>query len=128
MALAREHHTVPETALAPQVKNFLGRIPFGRLGLRIGAGIRPLLRKVRDPIQHKAWIRQFVLPLRNAVLLNRPLAVSFCEIPVFLAPQGSTAGNLWAGLCRERPARRTPGLRSGWPCPIEAYLPTARRT
>ncbi len=44
------------------------------------------------------WIRQFVLPLRNAILLKRPLTISFGEISVQMVPQGSTAGDNWAGL------------------------------
>jgi FkbM family methyltransferase len=36
--------------------------------------------------------------MRNAILLSRPLTVSFSGIPVFLAPHGATAGDIWAGV------------------------------
>lgn len=60
------------------------------------------LRKLRDPAQRKIWISRYGLPLRNALLLNRPLTVSFDGIPVALAPQGATAGDIWTGLRCER--------------------------
>jgi FkbM family methyltransferase len=47
-------------------------------------------------------MRQLGLPLRNAMLLNRPLSVSFNKIPVFLVPQGAVAGDIWVGPRRER--------------------------
>ena len=98
MALAKDQYAVPDPLLPPGVKNFLEGFKFGRLGIRLGRTLREFLRKFGDPIQHKIWIRQFGLPLRNAILLNRPLTVSFGEISVFLAPRGSTAGDTWAGL------------------------------
>ncbi|HXP79478.1 MAG TPA: FkbM family methyltransferase [Verrucomicrobiae bacterium] len=42
------------------------------------------------------------MPVRNAMLLNRPVAVSFDGIPVLLEPRGSVAGNLWAGLASKK--------------------------
>lgn len=96
--MAREQYAAPEPILAPGVKNFLERFGFGRLGLRAGRAVRPVLRKLRDPVQHKIWIRQYALPLRNAMLLGRPLTVPAGGIPVRLTPQGSTAGDFWAGL------------------------------
>ena len=40
----------------------------------------------------------FGLPLRNAMLLNRPLTVSFNGYAFFLEPRGAIAGDIWAGL------------------------------
>jgi FkbM family methyltransferase len=40
--------------------------------------------------------------LRNAIFLNRRITVSIDGIPVFLLPQGATAGDIWAGLRCER--------------------------
>ncbi len=42
-------------------------------------------------------MRQFGLPLRNAMLLNRPLTVSFEGIPIRLAPRGHIASLFWTG-------------------------------
>src|SRR5215472_6273712 len=98
MALASRQQTTPNPILSEGVKSFLEGSRFGRVGLRIGRKIRRSLQKLRDPVQHKVWIRQLGLPLRNAILLNRRLAVSIGEYPVFLVPRGSTAGDMWAGL------------------------------
>jgi FkbM family methyltransferase len=101
MALTENQFAVPAPILPPKVENFLGVFQLGRLGIRLGRAIRRFLRKIRDPIQHKIWIRQFVLPIRNTILLNRPLTVSIGEMTVFLAPRGSTAGDIWVGLHSE---------------------------
>lgn len=98
MALDKEQCAMPNPILPPGIKSLLDCFRFGRLGLRMGRAIREFLRKLRDPVQHKMWIRQFVLPLRNAILLNKPLIISFGESSVQLVPQGSTAGDSWAGL------------------------------
>ncbi len=98
MALASEQHAAPHPILSHAVRSFLEGSAFGRVGLRIGRKIRRSLQKMRDPVQRKVWIRQFGLPLRNAILLNRRLAFCIGELPVFLVPQGSTAGDIWAGL------------------------------
>lgn len=102
IAYAREQETVPESILSPGVKNLLENSRFGRWGLGLGRAIRRSLRKLQDPVQHKIWVRQFVLPLRNVFLWNRPLRLSFGEIPVLLTPCGSTAGDIWAGLRLEQ--------------------------
>jgi FkbM family methyltransferase len=102
MALAKEDQMPPEHLVPPAIKNFLESFPFGRWGIRGGRQIVRLLRKLRDPGQRKLWMSRFSLPLRNAVLLNRPLAVSFNGISVFLEPRGSIAGDIWAGLRCEK--------------------------
>jgi len=103
MALAKDQYAVPDPLLSPGVKNFLGGFKLGQWGLRAGREFVRILRRSRDPIQRKLWIGRFGLPIRNAVLLNRPLTVSFNGIPVLLAPQGATAGEIWAGARFERP-------------------------
>jgi FkbM family methyltransferase len=102
MALAEEQSATPAPVLSPGTRNFLERFQCGRLALRIGRIVRPVVRKMRNPIQRKIWIRQFLLPLRNATLLNRPLKVSFGEGSVFLVPHGSAASDIWAGLREEQ--------------------------
>jgi FkbM family methyltransferase len=102
MALVKDPYAVPDPLLPPGVKNFLGSFQFGRWGLRVGRIIIQVLRKSRDPVQRKLWISRFGLPLRNAIFLNRPLTVSFNGIQVLLAPQGSIAGDIWAGVRCER--------------------------
>ena len=97
-ALAKQDYALPEPILTPGVKAFLENFRCGQVGLRAGRAIRKALRKLRDPIQHKIWIRQYALPLRNAMLLARPLAVHVGYVPVLLTPRGSTAGDFWAGL------------------------------
>ncbi len=98
MALAKDQYAVPDPLLSPGVKNFLEGFKFGQWGLRVGRKIIQFLRKSRDPVQRKLWIGRFGLPLRNAMLLNRPLTVSFNGIPVLLEPRGSIAGDIWAGV------------------------------
>lgn len=100
MALAREHYPAPGSILPPAIRNFLECFKFGRLGLRAGRKVVRTMQALR--LQRTRWMRQFGLPLRNAMLLNRPLTVSFNGIPVFLAPQGAVAGDIWAGPRRER--------------------------
>jgi FkbM family methyltransferase len=78
------------------------RSRLGRLVLHASRKTRQLLRRLQDPAQRKVWIRRCVLPLRNAILLNRPLATSFDGIPVYLAPRGGVAGDIWTGLRRDR--------------------------
>lgn len=70
----------------------------GRLGLRAGRKILQFLRKSRDPLWRRIWISRIGLPIRNAILFNRPVKVSLDGIPVLLSPQGSTAGDIWAGV------------------------------
>ena len=102
MALAKEDHMAPDHLVPPAFKDFLESFPFGRWGIRAGRKIVRILRKLGDPVQRKLWISRFSLPLRNAVLLNRPLTVYIDGIPVRLVPRGATAGDLWAGLGSER--------------------------
>ena len=98
MALANENHTIPDHLVPAAFKGFLESFQFTRLGLRAGRKIVRIVQKLGDPVQRKHWISRFCLPLRNALLLNRPLRVSFNGIPVFLVPQGAVAGDIWAGL------------------------------
>jgi len=100
MALAKEQCPAPGRILPTVGRNFLECFKFGRLGPR---AVRKIVRTVNAlRLQSKRWMRQFGLPLRNAMLLNRPLSVSFNNIPVFLVPQGAVAGDIWAGPRRER--------------------------
>jgi FkbM family methyltransferase len=102
MAHAREHYQSLDRILPPSIRNFLGEFKFGRLGLQVGSKTRLILREGGDLIRFKVWIRKFALPLRNVILFNRPLAISFGEIPVLLVPRGTLAGNVWTGLRRDR--------------------------
>lgn len=102
MALAKESQPAADHLVPPAAKDFLESHPFGRWGIRTGRKIVRILRKLRDPGQRKLWIGRFCLPLRNAMLLNRPLTVSFHGIPVLLVPRGEVAGEIWAGVHRER--------------------------
>lgn len=102
MTVAKDHYAVPEPILPPGVKNYLEGFQFGRWGIRAGRKIVGFLRKTRDPIQRKLWISRFCLPVRNTILLNRPLAVSYDGIPVSLAPHGAVAAEIWAGLRSEK--------------------------
>ncbi len=97
-----EGHEAPAPLLSPGVNKFLEGFAFGRWGIRAGRKIARILRKLLDPVQHKVWIRKFGLPLRNAMLLNRPLTISFDGIPLRLLPRGATAGDIWAGLRCEK--------------------------
>jgi len=102
MAVVKDQYAVPEPLLPSGFKNFLEGFKFGSLGLRAGRKFVRTLRKSRDPVQRRLWISRFGLPLRNAVLLNRRLTVSFDGISFFLEPRGATGGEIWAGLRRER--------------------------
>jgi len=102
MALVKDQYAVPDPLLPSGLKNSLEDFRLGRLGLRAGRRLMRSLRKLRDPARRKIWISRFGLPLRNALLLNRPLTVSFEGIPVALAPQGATAGDIWAGVRCEK--------------------------
>src|ERR1700691_3894454 len=102
MALAKETHIAPDRLVPPAVKDFLESFSFGRWGIRGGRQIVRLLQKLRDPVQRKHWRGRFSLPLRNAVLLNRPITVSFNGIRVSLVPRGAVAAYLWAGLSSEK--------------------------
>ena len=59
MALAKEQYAAPDPVVPPAIKNLLESAKFGRLGLRAGRNIVRILRKLRDPVQHKPWMRQF---------------------------------------------------------------------
>jgi FkbM family methyltransferase len=98
MALANEQCAAHDHVLPPAIRNFLESVKFGRWGLCIGRKIVQILQKLRDPIRRRLWIRQFGLPLRNAMLLNRPLTVSFDGISLRLVPRGAIAGDFWVGL------------------------------
>jgi len=98
MALVKDQPALPDPLLPSGVKNFLEEFRFGSWSLGVGRKIIRFLRNLRDPLQRKLWISRFGLPLRNAMLLNRPLTVSFNGIAIFLAPRGATAGDIWAGV------------------------------
>ena len=101
-ALTGEGRTQPGPSLSSAVKDFLEGFPFGRFGLGVGRKIVKFVRKSQDRIQRRIWISRFSLPLRNALLLNRPLSVSLYGILVLLEPRGAVASNIWAGLPHER--------------------------
>jgi FkbM family methyltransferase len=100
MALSKEQYAAPDPFLPPAVKSFLEGFQFGRFGLRVGRKIIRIMQAIR--IKRQVWIRQFGLPLRNAMLLDRPLTVSLEGIPVRLEPRGSIAGLFWTGVHFER--------------------------
>jgi FkbM family methyltransferase len=102
MAIAKDRYAVPTPLLPPEVKNFLAGFKVGSLGLRACRKFIQILRMSRDSVQRKLWISRFCLPLRNAMLMNRPLTVSFDGIPIRLAPHGEVAGDVWTQLRRER--------------------------
>lgn len=91
---------MPAPLLPSAVKNFLEGFKFGRLSLRAGRKIIRIMQALR--LQRKLWMRQFGLPLRNVVLLNRPLTVSFEGISVRLVPRGQVAAFFWSGRDFER--------------------------
>ena len=43
-------------------------------------------------------MRRFGLPVRNTILVNRPLKVSFEGIAISLEPRGAIASDIWSGL------------------------------
>jgi FkbM family methyltransferase len=96
MALVKNEYAAPAPFLPPAVKGFLEGSKFGRFGLRAGRKIIRAMQSAQN--QRKVWIRQFGLPLRNAVLRNRPITVSFEGIPVLLEPRGQIASFFWSGL------------------------------
>jgi FkbM family methyltransferase len=100
--IIKDQYAVPEPLLSTGVKNFLDKYKLGRAGLQVGRKIIGFLRKSRDPIQRKLWIGRFSLPLRNAMLLNRPLAISLEGVSVQLVPHGQTAASFWTGRRFER--------------------------
>jgi FkbM family methyltransferase len=100
--LAKEAHTSQDHLVRAALKDFLESIPFGRWGIRAIRNIFRTLGTFRDPVQRKLWMSRFSLPLRNAVLRNRPLTASFSGIRLSLVPQGAVAGDIWAGLHSER--------------------------
>jgi FkbM family methyltransferase len=102
MAVVKDQYAVPDPLLPSRATNFLEGFRSGRASLRTGRKILQFLRKLRDPIQRKVWTSRFGLPVRNAMLLNRPVTFSFDGVPVSLEPRGAVAGNLWAGLGSER--------------------------
>jgi len=95
MAVSRERHAGPEPLLPPAIKSFLEGFELGRLGLRLGRKIVRGTQALR--FQREVWMRQLGLPLRNAVLLNRSLTVSFEGIPIHLVPKGHVASLFWTG-------------------------------
>lgn len=99
---AKNDQITPEPILSPGAKRFLEKSWFGRWGLRVGRAVRPVLRRWRDPVQHRIWIREFGFLLRNVALLNRPLTVRFGEVVLRLVPRGSTASDLWSGVRNEQ--------------------------
>lgn len=101
MDVAKERYAAPDPLLNPGIKNFLESFPAGRWGIRAGRSARRLLGHLRSPAHRRAWKRRFVLPVRNALCSNRPLAVSFEGITVLLEPRGLVAADFWTGMRRE---------------------------
>src|SRR4029077_20620777 len=95
MALFKEQYAMPNPLLSPCAKNFLGSFGPGRWGLRAARAPRRLLRNVRDPVQQRIWVGEFVFPLRNAILWNRPVTVTVGDIYVQVVPEGSAARDTW---------------------------------
>jgi FkbM family methyltransferase len=95
MALAKNQYAVPGSFLPPAIKGYLEGFEFGRFGLRAGRKVVRTLQALR--LQRKLWMRQFGLPLRNAILMNRPITVSFEGILVRLVPRGQIAAFFWTG-------------------------------
>jgi FkbM family methyltransferase len=102
MALAKEGHMAPDPLVPPAIKEFMERFRFGQWGLRAGRKVLRMLQKLQNPAEYKLWIIRFFMPVRNLLLLNRPLTVSFNGISVSLAPQGAVAGYIWSGLGCEK--------------------------
>lgn len=98
MSITNQGQMAPNHLLSPAIKEFLESFQIGRWLVRAGRRIVRTVRKWRDPGQRKLWISRFSLPIRNAMLLNRPLTVSFNGIAVSLTPRGAVAGIIWAGL------------------------------
>ena len=97
MALAEENQHAPEHLLPPGFRKTLENLPLGHTSIRAGRKILEFLRKVRDPVQQRVWISRYLLPLRNAVLLNRPLEVSIDGTRVLMEPRGTIAAAIWSG-------------------------------
>jgi FkbM family methyltransferase len=89
---------LPEPILSPGLKKFLESYSLGRLGIQAARQTRKRLRDLRDPVQHKTWMRQFILPLRNLMLGNRPINVSIDGTTIRMEPRGATAGDIWTGM------------------------------
>jgi FkbM family methyltransferase len=98
MALAKERYVMSDSILSPGSKDFLGSFSLGRRGLALGRAVRGFLRKLRDPIQHKVWMGEFIFPLRNLFLRNRPVQIPLGAVSIEMAPEGSTACDIWTGL------------------------------
>jgi len=98
MALAKEQYPAADRILPASARSFLEDFQFGRWGIGAGRKIAQSLRSVQNPAQRKLWVRRRSLPLRNALLLNRPLTVFFGGIAVSLVPQGAVAAEIWIGL------------------------------
>ncbi len=98
MALAKEHYPALDRILPTTARNFLWDFPLGRRGIGAVQKIVRSVRALRNPSKRKLWMRQRLLPLRNVVLLNRPLTVSFDGVPVSFVPQGAFAREIWSGI------------------------------
>ena len=72
MALVKDQYVVQDSFLPPAIKGFLEGFQFGRFGLRAGRKMVRAMQAVR--LQRKLWMRQFGLPLRNAMLFNQDKA------------------------------------------------------
>ena len=101
MDVAKEPCAAPDPILNAGIKNFLESFALGRYGIRAGRAARRLAGSFRDPARRSDWKRRFVLPVRNAMCLNRPLSVSVEGITVLLEPKGAVAGDIWTGIRRQ---------------------------
>jgi len=103
MAVAEEKHIDAEPLVPLAIKEFLQGFSFGRWGICAGRSVIRAQRKLRDPAQYKTWMGRFLMPVRNILLANRPLHVTFNQISVALAPRGAVAAAIWTGLrCESR--------------------------
>ncbi len=73
-----------------------------RLPFRVGRRVVRELRHRLGAAQRKRWKRSALLPLRNALLRDKPITVGIDGVSVRLAPRGATAADLWSGLRFER--------------------------
>jgi FkbM family methyltransferase len=93
MSVTRDKYAVSSSFLPSGVKDFLESFRMGRLGLRGGRKAIRILQALQ--LQRKLWMRQFGLPLRNVMLFNRPLTISFGNIQIRLVPRGQIASFFW---------------------------------
>lgn len=102
MASVGERYAAPDRLLSSGTKTLLEGFAVGRWGLRAGRSARRYLRNLRDPIQHRIWLGNFLFPVRNLIFRNRPVTVPLGDMSIEMVPEGSTACESWSGLRREQ--------------------------